>query len=128
MTVDHSVPEHAELVSRLVNGLCTRTLHDFAAESRLDGESLKDAVDRYEIDYAWQVLGSDRMHDATLSVLEARLQQPVTDEQRACVADVLQAAAAAQAPGLLMSFDNDLPEQLGALLLARFERNLQPAA
>lgn len=116
MTIEKLVPEHAELVAQLVSGLCTRTLHQFAEESRQDGESLKDAVERYEIDYAWQVLGSDRMRDATVCALEARLQQPATREQQARAAEILRSAASAQAPGLLMSFDNDVPEQLAKLL------------
>ena len=41
---------HTELVAQFVSQLSTRTLNRFADESRQDGESLKDAVDRYEID------------------------------------------------------------------------------
>jgi len=116
MAVDNPVPTHAELVIHVVNGLQTRTLNDFAEEARADGESLKQAVERYEIDYAWQVLGSDRMRDAAVSALEARLQRPVTEAQKARVAAVLTDAAAGQAPELLMSFDNDVPEHLAELL------------
>ena len=54
--------DHAELLALVTKSLCTRTLNVFAEESRLDGESLKDAVERYEIDYAWQVLGLSLIH------------------------------------------------------------------
>ncbi|MBV1733843.1 MAG: hypothetical protein KUA38_16520, partial [Hydrogenophaga sp.] len=64
---------HTELVAQFVSQLTTRTLNRFAEESRLDGESLKDAVDRYEIDYAWHILGSDRMRESTVAVLKAGL-------------------------------------------------------
>lgn len=113
---------HDELLALVTRSLCTRTLNGFAQESRLDGESLKDAVERYEVDYAWCVLGSDRMHDETVALLEAKLQQPATDAQKACVADVLRAAAASQSSDLLMSFDNDVSEQLAAMLSAQHER------
>ncbi len=112
MTAEHNAHQHAELVAQVVNGLCTRTLNHFAEEARLNAESLRDAFERYEIDYAWHVLGSDRMRDATVSSLEARLQRAATEEQKARVADILRSAAATQAPEFLMSFDNDVPEQL----------------
>jgi len=118
MADDVAAPTHAELVIHVVNGLQTRTLNDFAEEARADGESLKQAVERYEIDYAWQVLGSDRMRDAAVAALEARLQRPITDAQRARVAAALTEAAAGQSPELLMSFDNDVPEHLANLLVA----------
>jgi len=110
---------HDELLALLASLLCTRPLHLFAQESRLDGESLKDAVERYEVDYAWHVLASDRLRDETVARLEAKLGQPATDAQKTCVADVLKAAAAGQSPDLLMSFDNDVAEQLAAMLCAR---------
>lgn len=113
---------HDELLALVAQSLCTRTLNLFAQESRLDGESLVDAVERYEVDYAWQVLGSDRLRNETVTLLEAKLKQPATDAQKACVADVLKAAAAGQSSDLLMSFDSDVPEQLAALLCARHER------
>ena len=113
---------HDELLALVAQSLCTRTLNLFAQESRLDGESLKDAVERYEVDYAWHVLGSDRVRNETVALLEAKLKHPATDAQKTCVADVLKAAAAAQSSDLLMSFDSDVPEQLAAMLCARHER------
>lgn len=118
MTTDTTVHEHADLVAQVVNGICTRTLNHFAEEAKQNAESLKDAFERYEIDYAWHVLGSDRMREETVSLLEARLQHAATDAQKAHVADILQSAAAAQAPELLMSFDNDVPVALTDLLCA----------
>ena len=112
MNAQNSVPPHADLVECLVKQLCTRTLKDFAVEARQDGESLSQAVERYEIDYAWQVLGSVRLYAATISALEARLGQGATEAQRACAAAVLNAAASAQSSDLLMSYDNDVAEQL----------------
>lgn len=119
---------HADLLACVTQSLCTRTLNVFAQESRLDGESLKDAVDRYEVDYAWHVLSSDRMRNETVALLEAKLGQPATDAHKACVAAVLKAAAAGQSSDLLMSFDNDLPGQLAGLLLPWFARQALPAA
>lgn len=121
-------PDHAGLLALVAKSLCTRTLNGFAQESRLDGESLKDAVDRYEIDYAWQVLGSQRMLGETVALLEAKLKHPATDAQKACVADVLQAAAAGQSSELLMSFDSDVPEALAAMLCSQHQRRQQPEA
>ena len=115
---------HDELLALVAQSLCTRTLNVFAQESRLDGESLKDAVERYEVDYAWHVLGSARMRHETVALLEAKLKQPATDAQKACVAEVLNAAAAGQSSDLLMSFDSDVPEQLAAALCARHERQV----
>jgi hypothetical protein len=112
---------HDELLALVAGNLCTRTLALFAEESRLDGESLKDAVERYEVDYAWHVLGSERLCKETVALLEAKLRQPATDEQKTCVAEVLRAAAAAQSSDLLMSFDSDVPEQLAAMLCSRQE-------
>ena len=123
-----NTPAHDELLALVAKSLCTRTLNVFAQESRLDGESLKDAVERYEVDYAWHVLGSDRMRNETIALLEAKLKQPATDTQKACVAEVLKAAAAGQPSELLMSFDSDVPEQLAALLCARHERMAQAEA
>ncbi|MFG6460440.1 hypothetical protein ACG04Q_02575 [Roseateles sp. DXS20W] len=114
-----NTPVHDELLALVNRSLCTRTLTVFAQESRLDGESLKDAVERYEVDYAWHVLGSDRLRHETVARLEATLGCAATDAQKACVADVLRAAAAGQAADALMSFDNDVAEQLAALLCAR---------
>jgi hypothetical protein len=112
-----AVHETAERLARVVaDALCTRTLGGFAEEARLDGETLRDAIERYEVDYAWHVLGSQRMRDETVALLEARLARPATDEQKACVADTLQLAASGQASELLMSFDNDVPAQLAAAL------------
>ncbi len=120
--------EHAELLALVSKSLCTRTLDRFAEESRLDGESLKDAVERYEIDYAWQVLGSDRMRDETVALLEAKLKHPASDAQKASVAEVLKAAATGQSSDLLMSFDSDVPEQLAALLCAQHARKAMAEA
>jgi len=114
MVVDTlSIQNHAQALQGL---LSTRTLNDFAAEARLDGESLSQAVERYEIDYAWTVLGSERLLTETLAALALQLQAPPSAPQSARVAAVLQAAAAAQPPEALMSFDNDVPQQLTGLL------------
>jgi len=121
MAIENFPHGHTELVTQFVSQLSTRTLNRFAEESRADGESLKDAVDRYEIDYAWHVLGSDRVCKATVAVLEVARQQPVTVEHRGVVAAILAAAAEKLAPDVLMSFDNDVPEQLGRLLVAWFD-------
>lgn len=105
------------LLSRqLAEGLVTRTLVHVAEEARLDGESLKEVVERYEIDYAWHVLGSERMREAALSALETRLGRSADEAHRALVGRVLQAAAAAQPDDALMSFDNDVPAHLSLLL------------
>ena len=114
--------DHAELLALVTKSLCTRTLNVFAEESRLDGESLKDAVERYEIDYAWQVLGSDRLRDETVALLEGKLKRSASDAQKSCVTEVLKAAAASQPSELLMSFDNDVPEHLAVMLFAQHER------
>lgn len=119
---------HDELLALVTRSLCTRTLNRFAEESRLDGESLSDAVERYEIDYAWRVLGSDRLRDETFVLLEAKLRLPASDAQKTCVAEVLKAAAAGQSSDLLMSFDNDVPEQLAAMLCSRHERKANAGA
>ncbi|WP_088284720.1 hypothetical protein [Ideonella sp. A 288] len=117
MATDHTPAHaHADLLAHVADSLSTRTLNHFAAEARLDGESLKDAMERYEIDYAWHVLGSDRLHDATVSLLEARLERPATEAQKTCIGDVLRAAAAGQSSDLLMSFDNDVAERLATAL------------
>jgi len=129
MTTDTAVHEHADLVAQVMNGICTRTLNHFAEEAKLNAESLKDAFERYEIDYAWHVLGSDRMREETVSLLEARLKHAATDAQKARVAGILQSAAAAQTPELLMSFDNDVPVVLTDLLCASCAGTLgHPAA
>ncbi|CAM3936776.1 hypothetical protein [Roseateles saccharophilus] len=119
---------HADLLACVTQSLCTRTLNVFAQESRLDGESLKDAVDRYEVDYAWHVLGSDRMRNETVALLEAKLKQPATDAQKTCVAEVLRTAAEGQSFDLLMSFDSDVPELLAAMLHAQFAARAMPEA
>ena len=62
------------------------------------------------------------MRDETVALLEAKLKQPATDAQKTCVAEVLKVAAAGQSSDLLMSFDSDVPEQLAAMLCARYER------
>lgn len=112
-----AVHEQAERLARVVvDALCTRTLGGFAEESRLDGETLRDAVERYEVDYAWHVLGSQRMCDETVALLEARLARPATDVQKASIGDALRLAASSQATDLLMSFDNEVPALLAAAL------------
>lgn len=118
MTSENSMPKHDDLVASIVSEMCSRTLNHFAEEARMDGESLQQAVERYDIDYAWHVLGSDRMREETVSALEAQMQHAATDEQRACVTEILKSAAAVQAVDSLMSFDNDVPERLAGLLCA----------
>ncbi len=127
MTAHRALSERAEVVAAIVSGLSTRTLNGFAQESRQDGESLKDAFDRYEIDYAWHVLGADRTRAAALAALESRLQRSVSTDEQACVADILQSAASAQPSDLLMSFDNDLSGQLADLLVPWFARQALPS-
>jgi hypothetical protein len=122
MTHFLSASDRDELLARFTSGLSTRTLRHVAEEARLDGESLKEGVERYEIDYAWQVLASQRLQDACLVALAARLGNEVGETQRACLVDVLQSAASAQPGDALMSFDNDVPEHLASLLCAWFER------
>lgn len=116
MASDHLVSDHAAPVAHVMDALSTRTLNHFAEEARQNGESLKDAFERYEIDYAWHVLGSDRLREATLSCLTQRHHHTVTDAQKNSLTGILQAAAAAQASDLLMSFDNDVPEKLADFL------------
>lgn len=118
MALDTSVPDHAAPVAHVMDALCTRTLNHFAEEAKQNGESLKDAFERYEIDYAWHVLGSDRLREATLSCLASRHQHVASDAQKHSLAGILKSAAAAQAPDLLMSFDNDVPEKLADYLSA----------
>lgn len=125
MTAQHSVTDNAEQVAQVVSALCTRTLNHFAEEAKINGESLKDAFGRYEIDYAWHILGSERMRDETVQALETRSRHAATDAQKACVAGILKSAADAQAPELLMSFDNEVPEKLAELLFASWAA--QPA-
>lgn len=111
-----------DLLNRFTEALVIRTAAQLAHEAREDGESLKDLVTRYEIDYAWHVLGSGRTRQACLAVLEAGGARPASDAHRALLNALLDAAAAAQPVDALMSFDNDVPAQLGALLGAWFER------
>ncbi len=121
MTTPLIAPAQAELLAAILNGLCTRTLAQFAAESRLDGESLADAVERYEVDYAWQVLAAERTLAAVVARLQSELGQELADPLEASVAEALQLAAAQQPTDLLMSFDNDLPELIAGLLRASRE-------
>ncbi len=121
MTTPLIASAQAELLAAILNGLSTRTLAQFAAESRLDGESLADAVERYEVDYAWQVLGAQRTCEAIVSHLQSELGADVAEALEASVAETLQLAAAQQPTDLLMSFDNDLPELIAGLLRARVE-------
>jgi hypothetical protein len=123
-----STTERDELLDGFTQGLSTRSLRHVAEEARLDGESLKQGVERYEIDYAWHVLGSQRLQDACLVVLATRMGQSVSDAQRACLLDVLRSAASAQPADALMSFDNDVPEHLATLLCAWFDRQSVQAA
>lgn len=119
--------QNSDLVAQLLNSLCTRTLNHFAQEAKLDGESLQQAVSRYEIDYAWHVLGSARLRDECLSSLEARLGRALSAAQHAQVLDVLQEAALGLAPELLMSFDNDVPEALAVSLLPLWGAQSSPS-
>jgi len=129
MTAGHAAaPEYAELLAVVAKYICTRTLNHFAEEARLDGESLKDAIERYEIDYAWHILASDRLRDETVALLEAKLQLPASAAQKRCVAKVLSAAAAGQSSELLMSFDSDVPEQLAATLCMQHLAETTPEA
>lgn len=112
--------QNADLVTHVLGSLCTRTLNHFAQEARLDGESLQQAVARYEIDYAWHVLGSPRMQAQAVAALEAKLARPLSSVQLTRVGEVLQQAAQGLAPDLLMSFDNDVPEALASRLFAQF--------
>ena len=121
MTTPLIAPAQAELLAAILNGLCIRTLAQFAAESRLDGESLADAVERYEVDYAWQVLAAERTLAAVVARLQSELGQELADPLEASVAEALQLAAAQQPTDLLMSFDNDLPELIAGLLRASRE-------
>jgi hypothetical protein len=98
--------------------LSTRTLPAMAEELRLDGESLRQAVDRYEIDFAWHVLGSARLLDATVDELALRLGRAPTSDQRAELSAVLNATALGQASDQLMSFDNDLAQGVAELMIA----------
>lgn len=128
MTVENPMQQHAELTARFVNETCSRTVNAFAQEAKVDGETLQQAVERYQIDYAWHILGSDWMREKTVSLLEAKLARPATDEQKAHVAGVLKSAAAVQAPESLMSFDNDVAEHLGGMLWAWYADKPMAAA
>lgn len=127
MTDATTLSGHGDLLARFTQMLSTRTLRHVAEEARLDGESLKDAVERYEIDYAWHVLGADRTRDAVLAAVEARLAGPLSEAQAQSVASVLQGAGAAQPTDALLSFDNDIPEHLSGLLCEWFDRCAVPA-
>lgn len=116
MNTENSVHEHAEQVAHVVRELSTRTLNHFAEEAKVNGESLKDAFERYDIDYAWYVLGSERMREESISFLETKYKHAATHEQKAYVAGILKSAAEAQAPELLMSFDNEVPQRLADCL------------
>lgn len=122
MTPSLSAPARDDLLAHFARGLSTRTLRHVAEEARLDGESLRQGVERYEIDYAWHVLGSPRLRDACSATLAAHLGREVSPAQQACLVEVLQSAAAAQPADALMSFDNDVPEHLARLLCAWFEQ------
>jgi hypothetical protein len=126
MTQILSVTDRDDLFARFSQGLSIRTLRHVAEEARLDGESLKQGVERYEIDYAWQVLGSQRLQDACRAALAAHLGDEVSEAQQACLVDVLQSAATAQPSDALMSFDNDVPAHLATLLCAWFDRQSVP--
>jgi hypothetical protein len=108
---------HLALVPRVIQLLATRTLQQFAEEARLDGESLRESVERYDIDYAWHVLGSQRLLNATLAELRSRLQREPTEQQQAEVAAVLNAVSIDQASEQLMSFDNDVAHQLAEMMI-----------
>ncbi len=126
MTAQHPVTDNAEQVAQVVSTLCTRTLNHFAEEAKQNGESLKDAFERYEIDYAWHILGSERLRDETVRALETRHQRAATEAQKASIAGILKSAADAQAPDLLMSFDNEVPQQVADLLSASWAGRQAP--
>ena len=128
MAVVNTALARDHLLNLFTQGLVTRTLAHVAEEARLDGESLQESVERYEIDYAWHVLGADRTRDAVLAVVEARLGEPVSDAHKAILVDVLQSASTAQPTEALMSFDNDVAALLGDLLCAGLDRHAEPAA
>ncbi|WP_066271923.1 hypothetical protein [Hydrogenophaga palleronii] len=116
MSVENTAWAHGECLRRLTQTLVIRTLGQIADEAREDGESLQQLVERYEIDYAWQVLGSTRLHDAALAAVQERLGRPADEALRARLTALLQAAAAQQPNDALMSFDNDVPALLSELL------------
>lgn len=118
MTVVLADRKHADIAFELVNDLVIRTLGQVAEEARLDRESLRQLVERYEIDYAWHVLVSDRMRDAGVAALELRLGRHASDAEKSSVAAVLSTAAASQPSDVLMSFDNDVAAHLARLLVA----------
>jgi hypothetical protein len=118
MTLENTVADHAASLAHVMSALSTRTLNHFAEEAKQNGESLKDAFERYEIDYAWHVLGSDRLRDATLSCLLSRHRHVATDAQKDSLSGILKSAAQAQPSELLMSFDNEVPEKLADFLSA----------
>jgi hypothetical protein len=126
MTQVLSVTDRDDLLARFSQGLSIRTLRHVAEEARLDGESLRQGVERYEIDYAWHVLGSQRLQDACLAALAVHLGHGASEMQQAWLVDVLQSAATAQPTDALMSFDNDVPEHLATLLCAWFVRQSVP--
>lgn len=127
MTETTSLTGHDALLARAVQVLSVRTLQQVAQESRLDAESLKELVERYEIDYAWHVLGAQRTRDAVLAAVVVRLARPLSEVQTRNVVDLLQALAAAQPVDALLSFDNDIPEHVSALLCEWFEGRAIPA-
>lgn len=111
------------LLTQVEQIISARSLNHFAEEAKVNGESLRDAMERYEIDYAWHILGSARLRDETIAALEDRLQHKASETQVAEVIQLLQAAAATQAPELLMSFDNDVPAALTELLCASWMKH-----
>ncbi len=127
MTQILSVTDRDDLLARFSQGLSIRSLRHVAEEARLDGEGLKQGVERYEIDYAWHVLGSQRLQDACLVALAVRLGHGASEMQQAWLVDFLQSAATAQPTDALMSFDNDVPEHLATLMCAWFDRQSVPA-
>lgn len=63
-------------------------------------------------------MSSARLRDDTVARLAGWLKRPLSEPLKSWIADVLSAAAAAQPSKLLMSFDNDVLEQLAALMCA----------
>ncbi len=108
----------AGLLRQVSQQLSTRTLAVMAEELRRDGESLREAVDRYEVDFAWHILGSTRLLDDTVDELTGRLRRDLTPDQRAELAALLTAAALGQASDQLMSFDNDLAQGVADVMIA----------
>lgn len=118
MTVALADRKHADIASMLVKHLVIRTSRQVADEARLDGESLRQLVERYEIDYAWHVLSSERMLEAGVAALELLMDRPASAAEKSSLAALLTTVAASQPADALMSFDNDVASHLASLWVA----------